>query len=349
MQKSKPSIMDLARKLNVSKTTVSFILNGKAKEKRISDSLVERVKKEALKSGYEANQFAKGLRTGRTNIIGLMVEDISNPFYGCIAKIIEDKVYQNGYRIIYCSTENNKNRGKEFLKMFATLGVDGCIIAPTMGMEKEIAEMVEKGKQVVLFDRKFKNRDTDVVMVDNQAGMYAAVEHLVSQGYKHIGLVALALDKPEKEDRIIGFKQAIDDYQLPTYIYPLPFRVRYTDYIEDIRSILSQNRNLDAIVFGTNYLGIAGLEAMYKMKLRIPKDIAVVSFDDHDLFRIHKPSISVVAQPIEELAQISIDTLLGRLQANQVKEKEVKLITLSTHLIVRESSARVKFNPARKI
>jgi Transcriptional regulators len=341
--------MDLARKLNVSKTTVSFILNGKAKEKRISDRLVERVKKEALKSGYEANQFAKGLRTGRTNIIGLMVEDISNPFYGCIAKIIEDKVYQNGYRIIYCSTENNKNRGKEFLKMFATLGVDGCIIAPTMGMEKEIAEMVEKGKQVVLFDRKFKNRETDVVMVDNQAGMYSAVEHLVNQGYKNIGLVALALDKPEKEDRIIGFKQAIEDYQLPPYIYPLPFRVRYTDYIDDIKTILSRNCELDAIVFGTNYLGIAGLEAIYKMKMRIPKDIGVVSFDDHDLFRIHKPSITVVAQPIEELAETSIDTLLAKLQNKNVKEKEIKTIMLSTSLIVRESSMPLKSGTTRKL
>src|SRR5690606_28769055 len=121
MQKLKPSINDLAKKLKISKTTVSFILNGKAKEKRISDTLVEKVKKEALKSGYQPNQFAKGLRTGRTNIIGLMVEDISNPFFASIAKNIEDKVYLNGYKIIYCSTENDKNRGREFLNMFLTL------------------------------------------------------------------------------------------------------------------------------------------------------------------------------------------------------------------------------------
>jgi LacI family transcriptional regulator len=349
MQKNKLSILDLAKKLNVSKTTVSFILNGKAKEKRISDGLVNRVKKEALKSGYEANQFAKGLRTGRTNIIGLMVEDISNPFYGSIAKIIEDKVYLNGYKIIYCSTENNKKRGKEFLKMFSTLGVDGCIIAPTMGMEKEIAEMVDKGKRIVLFDRKFKNQYADVVMVDNKAGMYSAVEHLVGQGFKNIGLVALALDQPEKEDRILGYRKAIDDYKMIPYIFPLPFKVHYRDYVDDIITFLSQNKNLDAVVFGTNYLGIAGLEAIYKMKLRIPKDIAVISFDDHDLFRIHKPSISVVAQPIEELAQTSIDTLLAKLQNTLVKDKQVKTINLSTSLIVRESSTRIRSNSGRKL
>lgn len=349
MQKNKLSITDLASKLNVSKTTVSFILNGKAKEKRISDSVVERVKKEALKLGYQPNQFAKGLRTGRTNILGLMVEDISNPFYASIAKIIEDKVYVNGYKIIYCSTENNKDRGKEFLSMFSTLGVDGCIIAPTMGMENEITEMVEKGNNIVLFDRKFKNRVADVVMVDNKAGMYSAVEHLISQGFKNIGLVALALDKPEREDRILGYKKAVADYKLPSYVYPVSFNANWRDYIQEIKTFLTKNKKLDAIVFGTNYLGIAGLEAIYDLKLSIPNDMGMVSFDDHDLFRIHKPGITVVAQPIEELAQTLIDTLLAKLQSKTAKEKPAQLINLSTSLITRESSMRVNSPLGRKL
>lgn len=337
MQKRKPSINDLAKKLKVSKTTVSFILNGKAKEKRISDSLVDRVKKEALKLGYQPNQFAKGLRTGRTNIIGLMVEDISNPFYASIAKIIEDKVYLNGYKIIYCSTENDKNRGKEFLNMFTTLGVDGCIIAPTRGMENEIKEMVEKGKNVVLFDRKFRNKLTDSVMVNNREGMYNAVKHLIDRGFKNIGLMALALDKPEKEERILGYEQAVADHGRVSHVFPLPFKVQYQDYVDDIKGILREHKNLDAVVFGTNYLGIAGLEAINELKLKIPEDLAIVSFDDHDIFRIHKPSISVVAQPIEEIAQTVIDTLLMRLQDSKTT-KPVQTITLSTSLIVRDSS-----------
>src|SRR5687767_5268192 len=118
MRKNKPSISDLAERLKISKTAVSFIMNGKEKEKGISDALVKRVRSEALKLGYHANQSAKSLRTGKTSLIGLMVEDISNPFYANIAKLIEEKVYANGYKIIYCSTENDKNRGKEFLRVF---------------------------------------------------------------------------------------------------------------------------------------------------------------------------------------------------------------------------------------
>src|SRR5690606_17319089 len=151
---------------NVSKTTISFILNGKAKEKRISQPLVEKVLAEAENMGYRPNQFAQSLRTGRTNIIGLMVEDISNPFYASIAKLIEEKVYQNGYKIVYCSTDNDLTRGREFLTMFSTLSVDGCIIAPTQGMEDDIRSMLRKGKNVVLFDRFFGNLDAEAIMVD---------------------------------------------------------------------------------------------------------------------------------------------------------------------------------------
>ena len=336
MKKVRPSIGDLAKKLSVSKTAVSIILNGEAQASRFSDKLIKRVRSAAEKSGYHPNLFAQGLRTGKINIVGLMVEDISNPFYASIAKRIEEKVYQNGYKIAYCSTENDKQRGKEFLSMFTTMGMDGCIIAPTRGMEKEIKEMVDSGMNVVLFDRKFGNKAADSVMVDNRGGMYEAVKHLIDRGFTNIGLVALALDKPEKEDRVIGYNEAIADHGLTSYVFPLPFREHYLSYVEEIEAFLDKNRQLDAVVFGTNYLGISGLQAISRLELKIPEDIAVVSFDDHDLFRVYKPSITVVAQPIEEIAQAAIDTLLWRMQNSE--QPPIRNITLPTLLIARNSS-----------
>lgn len=328
---------DIAEKLNISKTTVSFILNGKAKEKRISDTLVTKVLNKIAELGYQPNQLAKGLRTGKTNIIGLMVEDISNPFYSSIAKEIEEKAHQSNYKIIYCSTENDKNRAKEFLNMFTTLGVDGCIIAPTMGMEDDIRNLVEIGMNVVLFDRKFENMSADTVMVNNEEGMYNAVTHLISQDYSNIALVALALDKPEKEARIIGYQQAMKNHGLEPHVFPLPFKSNFHDYVKDIREILENGKDFDAIVFGTNYLGISGLEAISELDLKIPDDLAVVSFDDHDLFRIHKPDITAIAQPIEEIAQTIINTLLKKLQGEEKQEENME-VTLSTNLITRKSS-----------
>lgn len=339
MAKNKVSINDIATNLNISKTTVSFILNGKAKEMRISEVLVKKVLNKVAELGYQPNQLAKGLRTGKTNIIGLMVEDISNPFYASIAKEIEDKAYKNNYKIIYCSTENDKTRAREALTMFATLGVDGCIIAPTMGVEDDIKNLVELGMNVVLFDRKFENMSTDVVMINNQQGMHMAVEHLIKNRYKNIALIALALDKPEKEDRIIGFKEAMLKHGLNPQVFPLPFKSNFHDYVKDIREILVTKKDFDAIVFGTNYLGISGLEVITDLGLRIPEDLAIVSFDDHDLFRIHKPDITVIAQPIEEIAHSAISTLLEKLQ-DQNNQEQNKTIILSTSLIPRGSSQK---------
>src|SRR5690606_9258019 len=112
------------------------------------------------------------------------------------------------------------------------------------------------------------NRRADTATVDNEEGMYKAVTHLVERGFKRIALVALALDKPEKEDRIIGYKKAMTDYRLKPNVFPLPFKLNYLDYVDDIRPILSQNRKLDAVIFGTNYLGISGLEAINQLKLK---------------------------------------------------------------------------------
>ena len=339
MVKTKVSIKDIALKLNISKTTVSIVLNGKAKEIGISDTLVTKILLTVEELGYQPNQLAKGLRTGKSNIIGLMIEDISNPFYASIAKEIEDQAYNNNYKIIYCSTENDKKRAREFLTMFTNLGVDGCIIAPPMGIESDIRNLIEIGMNVVLFDRKFENTSTDVVMVGNQEGMHKAVDHLVNNNYKDIALVALALDKPEKEDRIIGFKEAMNNHGLEPLIFPLPFKSHFKDYVKNIRKILEEHKDLDAIVFGTNYLGISGIEAINNLGLKIPDDLAIVSFDDSDLFRVHKPDITVVAQPIEEIAQTAINTLLKRLQGDG-KEKTNEVVTLSTNLIIRNSSAK---------
>ena len=336
--RTKISINDIASNLNISKTTVSFILNGKAKEKRISDQLVTKVLDKVKELGYQPNQLAKGLRTGKSNIIGLMVEDISNPFFASIAKEIEDKAHQNNYKIIYCSTENDKNRAREFLTMFTNLNVDGCIIAPTMEIESDIQNLVDLGMDVVLFDRMFQNTSTDVVIINDEEGMFNAVKHLVENEYKKIALVALALNKPEKEARIIGYKEAMKSYGLTPHIFPLPFKANPHDYVEEIQDILKKE-NFDAMIFGTNYLGISGLEAINKLGLIIPDDLAIVSFDDHDLYRIHKPDITVIAQPIEEISQTTINILLKKLQEKE-KEESHEIIKLSTNLIVRQSSRK---------
>ena len=146
MKKGKLSINDIAAKLNISKTTVSFILNGKAKEKRISEELTKKVLNLVDKVGYMPSQAAQILRTGRTGIIGLMVEDISDPFFSGVAKHIEDEAFVRGYKIIYCSTENDKKRTQEYLRMFHQLRVDGYIITAPDDAEEDVERLYNEGE-----------------------------------------------------------------------------------------------------------------------------------------------------------------------------------------------------------
>src|SRR5882762_9680948 len=141
----KLSINDIANELHVAKSTVSFILNGKAKEKRISDELKEK--------GYQPNQLAKSLSTGKTKMICLMVEKISDYFFSHIAFHLEALAYKNGYKIIYCSTENNPEKTRQLINLLRARYVDGYIITPPAGIEPEIKALINDNLPVVLFDR----------------------------------------------------------------------------------------------------------------------------------------------------------------------------------------------------
>ncbi|HEY1202823.1 MAG TPA: LacI family DNA-binding transcriptional regulator, partial [Niastella sp.] len=128
------SIKDIAKQAGVSPTTVSFVLNGKAKEKRISDQVSKKILKIANKLKYKPNQLARGLRTGKTKTLGLIVEDIANNFWANVAKVVEDEADKHGYKVLYGSTEDNSEKARGLLEVLKYRQVDGYIITPTKNM-----------------------------------------------------------------------------------------------------------------------------------------------------------------------------------------------------------------------
>jgi LacI family transcriptional regulator len=339
MRKKTLGISDIAKQLNVSITTVSFILNGKAKEKRISDKLANKVLKYVSKVDYTPNHLAKSLRTGRTNLIGLIVEDISNPFFANVARLIEENAYEKGFRIIYCSSDNDTDKTRELIKVFRDRQVDGYIITPSAGTEKDIQSLLAARSTVVLFDRHFPQLPTNYVVVDNAGSTYNAICHLIQQGYKNIAFITLKSDQTQMIDRLQGYKKAMKEFGLKPYIKKIPFHPASRNYIPNITSFLNEEASVDAVFFATNYLGISGLEAIKNIGKKIPSQIGVVAFDDHDLFRLYTPSITAVAQPIEEMSEQLINILLTSLDNNEEND-EAKKITLPARLVVRDSSKR---------
>jgi LacI family transcriptional regulator len=185
----KVSLKDIARMVGASPSTVSFVLNGKGTEMRISAKLTERILKVAKRENYQPNNIAVSLRTGKSRIIGLVVDTISGNFFASLARIIENEAEKFGYKVIYCSTGNEVNKARELLGMLYQYHVDGYLIIPTEGLEKEIENLSRNKKPLVLMDSYFSGTTLPYVLVNNYEGVSQAVKHLIEKGYKKIGFV----------------------------------------------------------------------------------------------------------------------------------------------------------------
>ncbi len=338
MKKKVLSIIDIAKQLHLSQSTVSFILNGKSKERRISVETTQKVLKFIEQVGYKPNLLARSFRTGKTNIIGLMVENISNPFFARLAGLIEENAYKNGYKILYCSTENEPAKARELMQLFKDRHIDGYIITPTEGIKDDIDKLVNAGAPVILFDRYFEGGNHDYVLLDNFQSAYNAVQHLVDQGFREIGFITINSLQSQMQDRLHGYEKATDNNDLKHYVKEVGFNMSDDNVVEHIVDFLARKTKLDAVIFSTNYLGVNGLKAIKKMGLAIPKDIAVMSFDDNVVFELHTPTITAIEQPIEAMSVQLINILLDKLTSKNVINHKV---TVPGKLVIRESTTRV--------
>ena len=339
MKKKTVSIKNIAEHLNISVTTVSFVLNGKAKEKHISKILTQKVLDYVEKVNYKPNQIAQSLRTGKSKILIFMVEDISNYFFAKLARIIEDIAYEKGYKVIFCSNENEDTKSLELIELFKNRQVDGFIIVPSPGIKSMIAELIEGNHQVVLLDRHFPDLELcNSVVIDNHEATFEATNHLIANDYKNIAFITTDSDQMQMQDRLQGYENAVTDKNLKTNVLKIPYRDandgKATHFIKEF---IDNNAALDAVFFATNYLTQAGLETFKENYPELIHDLGIVTFDDNDLFKIYSPSITAVSQPLETIGNKLMELMLRLLKQKDVKEISEKIV-LNAELKIRESS-----------
>jgi LacI family transcriptional regulator len=334
------SIKDIARLAGVAPSTVSFVLNGKAKAMRISESLAEKVLAVAEEHGYHPNQLAVSLRTGKSKILGLVVESISGHFFGSLAKVIEEEAEYYGYRVVYCSTDNNSKKGHELIRMLSMRHVDGYLITPTKGMENDIFHLVAQNKPVVLIDSYFPGLPVPHVVVDNEGGVRTGMEHLIKKGYKKIAFITIDLEQVQMQLREAAYFSTLKAFSMKAdknLLLKLHYNYKPEEAVDEIRRFIQSVQGIDAVFFATYYLGITGLEAIKQLGLVIPGEIAVVCFDDHDLFRLYPPGITIIQQPIEALAKKAIELLMLEMEGKMVAVKK-KQLALAANFVERGST-----------
>ncbi|MBO9617843.1 MAG: LacI family DNA-binding transcriptional regulator [Niabella sp.] len=339
MIRKKKSIHTIARDLGVSATTISFIINGKAKENRISSELIKKVEDHLGHINYKPDIIAQSLRTGKSNLIGMLMEDISDAFFSSIARGVEMGLENSGYKLLFISTKNKTADASLILDLLKEHKVDAFIIAPSPGLEQEISELIESGKPVVLYDRYFKTLNTCNIMIDNRGGAYMGTMELFNNDYREVAFVTLRSDQVQMADRLLGYKDALAQAgQSKTILLEIPYNLDIHQTSLQIRNFFKKNKTMEAVLFATNYLAIAGLQALKDLGWVVGSDIGIVGFDDNAHFSLFSPSVTAVAQPVGEISRAIVQNIREALTAERICEP--RTIVLPAQLIRRESSVK---------
>jgi len=339
-------LQDLANKLGLSKALVSSVLNGNGDKIGISKQTQERVKKLAKEMNYRPNMIARALKTQEIKTIGLIVSDISNPFYSNMARGIEDELAKQGYNLIIGSTDENLEREAELINILIEKGVDGFIISTSQLSNKIIVQLHKERFPFVMIDRHLSSVDCNYVGVNNHDGTREGIEHLINHGFKKIAFFSISPSHISTiRDRLLGYKNALKSSRIRgnrKLICDVPFDKIDQSVAENLKELLNPPHSIDAVFASNNNIALSCLKYFNEKNIRVPQDIALISFDDIRLFEFSHPKITAIRQPIDAISYESVTLLLRDIKASKNSTRfETKQIVLKTDLIVRESCGAV--------
>ncbi|GAA4801658.1 substrate-binding domain-containing protein [Olivibacter ginsenosidimutans] len=334
----KVSLKDIAKAVGVSTALVSYVLNNKEKEARVGKDIAAVIRKKAVELHYQPNQLAKSLKSGKSFTIGLIVADISNPFFANIARTIEDEAKKNNYTVIFGSSDENAEKSLDLIEVLVKRQVDGFIIAPTEGSEEQINYLKRSNIPFVLIDRYFPSIQTNYVATANFQAASQATRHLIANGFKRIAMIAYKSKLIHMRERIDGYRTAIKENGA---LKPIVQEVNYSsvgsDIQEKIGKMLAAKQPIDALLFATNTLSIHGLKYLNSKHFKVPEDVAVVCFDESDAFDFFYCPLTYVKQPLVEVAQQAVTILIDRI--NQPIRETEEQVLLTSSLVVKASSS----------
>jgi len=337
MKKKKLTSLDIAKELGISRSVVSFVLNGKSKEMRISDELTKKVLDFVEESNYQPNYMAQSLRTGKSNTIGLVVADISNPFFSKMARQVEIEIERTGYNVIFCSSEENEKQFHSQIENLKNRQVDGLLLVPPINSISTLQDLTKEKLPFVIVDRVFEKLDVNSVIINNHKAAFEATMRLIKNGRKNIALINVNNELTTMNDRTKGYIDAIQTSGSEVNQL-LVKQLKFSNIEKDVReAIIEVVRNkADAILFTTNKLGITGIQTIHNMNIKVPEDIVIVSFDDTSAYAVAKTPITAIKQPIDTMIKEAVRILFKLIDAKETNIKTEKIV-LDTRLIIRES------------
>jgi DNA-binding LacI/PurR family transcriptional regulator len=327
---ARPTMRDVARAAGVSPMTVSRVVSGEAS---VMPETAAKVERAIRRLGYQRNEAARRLRRkGQpTQTIGLLVDDLANPFFAALAAAVEDAARQHNYVVLIGSSNDSLRREREVVAAFCARQVDGLIVVPVAGNHRFLAEELSRGTKVVCVDRPADGLAVDKVLVDNRTGARGAVRHLLDQGHRRIGYLGDREDIWTIQERYAGFHDAFTDIGTE----PDPRLVRHGPRsrgaaAELASSLLSLADPPTALFTTTDLITMGAIDALQGEADRV----ALIGFDEFALADKVSPPVTVVAQDPIALGATAAQLLFSRIAGDTSPPREVILLT---RLVIRGS------------
>ena len=342
------TIKDVARQAGVSVGTVSNVLSGVVP---VRAELRERIYATMRELDYHPNYVARSLKANNTKTLGLIISDITNPFFSQVVRGAEDVAFPHGYLLITFNTDDRVEREQQIFSVLRSRRVDGVLLVVAPNPDGEVTHIrntIESGIPVVCLDRIPTGIALDSVTVDNVKGAQVCVRHLINQGHRRIGIITGSLSLQTARDRLEGYRAALCEASIepaPELIAEGNFR-QATGY-RLAKELFLQHRRPSALFISNGMMTVGAIQAMEETGLRCPADIAIASFDDLPLADLFQPSLTVVAQPAYQIGYQGAELLINRLQRKITSRKRMAL-RLDPELKIRESSGGSRASAERR-
>lgn len=331
-----PTISDVAKRAGVANITVSRVLNGAENVNPVTRRRVEQAIQEL---GYLPNLAARSLRSGQTRTLALLVPDIGNPFWPSVARGIEDAAQSGGYSIFLCNTDENPTKQRDYLFAVLQQRVDGVILAPCDPDAASLAPLREQGTPTVIIDRRVDGWNVDTVYADSVSGARALIQHLLNLGHTRIAALTGPAGVSTAEDRLLGYRLALHEAGIAAE----PRLLRYGEYrttsgYQMAKDVLAAGLAPTAFFAANQAIALGVLDALTERGLDVPRDVALVSFDDLPDVDHLFPFLTVVAQSAYDMGLNAAQLLLSRMSAGVALQP--RHVVLPTRLILRYSCGR---------
>jgi len=332
MPLNQPTIKDVAIQAGVSKTTVSHVINA---TRFVEEETRVKVLQAIKELNYRPSVAARSLTTKRTGIVGIVISDSSNPFFGELLLAIEEVLRPQNYALMICNTNETLEYESHYLDLLLNQRVDGIIAAATSQPWIELSKAEVQHTPVVFVDRVFDNLEGFFVGANNKGGAYQGTRYLAQCGYRKIGILA-GLDRlSTMRERLDGFCQALQDSGLPVNEeWIIPSMLCVEGGRQAMRELFGQPDIPEAVFINNNLLALGALLEMQDLGLSCAEDIGIVCFDDHPWSAVSCPPLTVVRQPTRKIGEVSAEMILALINNQPVPEKHV---ILDCELIERQS------------